>query len=152
MARRTVRVVLADGDRDCRRGAAFALRRAGCSVLPCPGAMSLARAIDDFRRGCPGGRISLLVLDRALPQGGGIAGLGQLGVFELGVPVIMTSRTPTARFEHDAIAAGATLVVAAGIGSTTRAVRHVIEQEQRWGGEWVSTGLLERLRRDPDAT
>jgi DNA-binding NtrC family response regulator len=141
-----IRVVVADGDQQTRGGIAYALRRAGCSVRPCPGAMSLVRAIDDHERGCPGGRISLLVVAAPLPQIGGVEELARLGVFALGAPVIVTTRALTHAVERAAMAAGATLVLARGIDSTASAVRHVIEQEQRWGGEWVSTGLLERLR------
>src|SRR5690606_10711093 len=105
----------------------------------------LVRAMDAHQRGCPGGRLSVLVIASPLPQAGGVAELARLGVFDLGVPVIVTTRALTHRLERTALAAGATLVARAGIGNTARAVRHVIEQEQRWGGEWISTGLLERL-------
>jgi len=139
------RVLVADGDRQAREGAAFVLRRAGCSVVPCPGAMSLVRAMEAHQRGCPGGRLSVLVVASPLPQAGGVAELARLGVFELGVPVIVTMRASTHAVERLALAAGATLVSSGGIGTTASAVRHVIEQEKRWGGEWISTGLLERL-------
>jgi len=142
---RMTRVLVADGDRQARDGAAFVLRRAGCSVVPCPGAMSLVRAIEAHQRGCPGGRLSVLVIASPLPQAGGVAELARLGVFELGVPVIVTMRALTHAIERVALAAGATLVSSGGIGTTASAVRHVIEQEKRWGGEWISTGLLERL-------
>lgn len=152
MSERRIRVVLADGDRGTRSGTAFVLRRAGCSVRACPGAMTLARAIDDHRRGCPGQGISVLVIDRDLPQGGGIGGLVALGVFDLGVPVIVTAPEPGPELERDALSAGATLVVRVGAHSTTRAVRHVSEREKRWGGAWVSTGLLSRVPRATDVT
>jgi len=114
--------------------------------------MTLARAIDDHRRGCPGQGISVLVIDRDLPQGGGIGGLVALGVFDLGVPVIVTAPEPGPELERDALSAGATLVVRVGAHSTTRAVRHVSEREKRWGGAWVSTGLLSRVPRATDVT
>ena len=86
-----------------------------------------------------------MVVASPLPQAGGVAELARLGVFELGVPVIVTMRASTHAVERLALAAGATLVSSGGIGTTASAVRHVIEQEKRWGGEWISTGLLERL-------
>lgn len=145
MSNHMTRVLVADGDREARQGAAFVLRRAGCSVVACPGAMSLVRAMDAHERGSPGGRLSVLVIASPLPQAGGIAELARLGVFALGVPVIVTLRALDRSVERGAIAAGATLVSTAGTETTASAVRHVIEQERRWGGEWISTGLLERL-------
>lgn len=144
MSNQVTRVLVADGDREAREGAALMLRRAGCNVVVCPGAMSLVRAMDAHQRGCPGGRLSVLVVAAPLPQVGGVVELARLGVFALGVPVIVSLRALTRSIEKAALAAGATLVSTAGIGRTASAVRHVIEQEQRWGGEWISTGLLER--------
>lgn len=146
---RAVRVVVADGDRVARDELTLVLRGAGCSVVACSDAPSLARVIDEHVHPDPRA-VSVLAIEAGLPHAEGIPGLRRLGVFDLGVPVVVTSRAGVSpELEDEAYAAGAMLLVDAGVEATARAVRHVVERERRWTGEWVGKSVSTTLAQRP---
>lgn len=145
---RRSRIAIAEGHPAFRAALACALEHAGCAVASCADAGALDRALADHTSAVH--RLDALVIDVGLPDAEGLDALGALGIFGAHVPLLIMASESTPALERSAIARGATLVVdkrERGVDGVVRALRYLVGRNARWSGEWISTGLLERLRK-----
>lgn len=142
-------IVAADGDREhCARLAGL-LRDADCSVIRVHDVSALVDALDAHAR--TKSRLAALVVNGFLTSGG-IVDLYRAGMFDTSVPVIVTLAPRRTDYQRIARAAGAVLTVdRSDLSEVVRAVRHVVDRHRRWDGEWISTGLTERIDARDDA-